>query len=114
MGIGWIISIPSVWLLGLLFALGGTFIAAEDALEGALAADLLPEGVRGSGVIDNGVEMPNYKLTLASRISPQDCARLGLGYPNPADINISEWHGREDEGILYVPEAGEILYKYRP
>jgi MFS family permease len=49
MGIGWIISIPSVWFLGLLFALGGTFIAAEDALEGALAADLLPEGVRGTG-----------------------------------------------------------------
>jgi MFS family permease len=49
MGIGWIVSIPSVWLLGLLFALGGTFIAAEDALEGALAADLLPENVRGTG-----------------------------------------------------------------
>jgi len=35
MGIGWIIAVPSVWMLGLLFALGGTFIAAEDALEGA-------------------------------------------------------------------------------
>jgi len=49
MGIGWIVAVPSVWLLGLLFALGGTFIAAEDALEGALAADLLPEDVRGTG-----------------------------------------------------------------
>ena len=49
MGIGWIIAVPSVWMLGLLFALGGTFIAAEDALEGALAADLLPEEVRGTG-----------------------------------------------------------------
>jgi len=49
MGIGWIISVPSVWMLGLLFALGGTFIAAEDALEGALAADLLPEDIRGTG-----------------------------------------------------------------
>jgi MFS family permease len=49
MGIGWIVAVPSVWVLGLLFALGGTFIAAEDALEGALAADLLPEGVRGTG-----------------------------------------------------------------
>jgi len=49
MGIGWIIAVPSVWMLGLLFALGGTFIAAEDALEGALAADLLPEDVRGTG-----------------------------------------------------------------
>ena len=49
MGIGWIIAVPSVWMMGLLFALGGTFIAAEDALEGALAADLLPEEVRGTG-----------------------------------------------------------------
>jgi len=49
MGLGWIVSVPSVWILGLLFALGGTFIAAEDALEGALAADLLPVDVRGTG-----------------------------------------------------------------
>lgn len=49
MGIGWMLTGPSVWTLGLLFALGGTFIAAEDALEGALAADLLPEAVRGTG-----------------------------------------------------------------
>jgi MFS family permease len=49
MGIGWIITGVSVPALGILFALGGTFIAAEDALEGALAADLLPEAVRGTG-----------------------------------------------------------------
>jgi MFS family permease len=49
MGIGWIVAVPSVWMLELLFALGGTFVAAEDALEGALAADLLPEDVRGTG-----------------------------------------------------------------
>jgi MFS family permease len=49
MGVGWIIAVPSVWYLGVLFALGGTFIAAEDALEGAIAADLLPEDIRGTG-----------------------------------------------------------------
>lgn len=49
MGIGWMVAVPSVWFLGLLFALGGIFIAAEDTLEGALAADLLPEDVRGTG-----------------------------------------------------------------
>jgi MFS family permease len=49
MGVGWMIVVPSVWFLGVLFALGGLFIAAEDALEGALAADLLPEDVRGTG-----------------------------------------------------------------
>jgi MFS family permease len=49
MGIGWMNAVPSVWVLGVLFALGGIFIAAEDSLEGALAADLLPEDVRGTG-----------------------------------------------------------------
>ena len=49
MAIGWIVAVPSVWYLGLLFALGGVFIAAEDTLEGAIAADLLPEEVRGTG-----------------------------------------------------------------
>jgi MFS family permease len=49
MGVGWILATPSVAWLALLFALGGIFIAAEDALEGALAADLLPEPVRGTG-----------------------------------------------------------------
>jgi MFS family permease len=49
MGIGWMFALPSVWWLGILFAFGGVFLAAEDALEGALAADLLPENVRGTG-----------------------------------------------------------------
>ncbi len=49
MSIGWILAVPSVWVLGLLFGIGGLFIAAEDTLEGALAADLLPEGARGTG-----------------------------------------------------------------
>jgi len=49
MGLGWMLTVPSVCMLGILFALGGTFIATEDALEGAIAADLLPETVRGTG-----------------------------------------------------------------
>lgn len=49
MGVGWMFAVPSVWMLGPLFALGGIFIAAEDSLEGALAADLLPDDVRGTG-----------------------------------------------------------------
>lgn len=36
-------------ILGLLFALGGLFIAVEDSLERAVAADLLPEHLRATG-----------------------------------------------------------------
>jgi lactate racemase len=69
--------------------------------------------VRGSGHLENGLEKPNVKVTLASKIPPEDCARLNLGYLDPASINIDEWKDREDEGILYVPKAGEILYRLK-
>ena len=69
--------------------------------------------LRGSGVIENGMEKPNVKVTLASKISEEDCARLNLGYLDPAIVNPEEWKGREREGVLYVPKAGEILYRLK-
>jgi nickel-dependent lactate racemase len=69
--------------------------------------------VRGSGVMVNGVERPNVRVTLASQISPGDCNRLNLGYLDPANINPADWQNREDEGILYMAKAGEKLYKVR-
>jgi lactate racemase len=67
--------------------------------------------VRGSGVMDNGVEKPNVHVILSSKVSAEDCARLNLGYIDPAKINITEWQNQEDNGVLYVPRAGEILYR---
>jgi len=67
--------------------------------------------LRGSGVLENGIEKPNVKVSLASKISPEDCAHLNLSYRDPADIDISGWVNREDEGKLYVPKAGEILFR---
>lgn len=69
--------------------------------------------LRGSGVMEDGVETPNIKVTLASKISAEDCARLNLGYIDPSSINITEWQNREDEGILFVPDAGEVLYRLK-
>jgi len=69
--------------------------------------------LRGSGRMLDGVEVPNVKVTLASRISAEDCARLNLGYLDPASIHPEEWAGREDEGILLVPRAGEVLYRVK-
>ena len=43
----------------------------------------IPLGVlhlRGSGHLENSVEKPNVRVTLASKISPKDCARLNLEY----------------------------------
>jgi hypothetical protein len=64
-------------------------------------------------VVENGVEKPNVRVTLASRIPAEDCARLNLGYLDPASIDVRAWQGREAEGILHVPRAGEILYRAR-
>lgn len=69
--------------------------------------------LRGSGVMRDGLEKSNVRVTLASKISAQDCARLNLGYLDPASIHIEDWQNRENEAILYVPKAGEILYKLK-
>ena len=69
--------------------------------------------VRGDGDFENGIEYPRARVTLATQLPPEDCARLALGYQNPAEIDFDEWKDREAEGILYVPKAGEMLYRLR-
>jgi len=49
MALGWIFTGPSIPVLIGLFAIGGTFVAAEEVLEGAMSADLLANVGRGTG-----------------------------------------------------------------
>lgn len=69
--------------------------------------------VRGDGRFDDGIEYPRAGVALATELSPEDCARLALKYVDPAGIDVADWQGREAEGILYVPKAGEMLYRVR-
>ena len=69
--------------------------------------------VRGDGGYEEGIEYPRASVTLATRLPPEDCAQLALGYQNPEQIDVAEWQGREEEGILYVPKAGEMLYRLK-
>lgn len=69
--------------------------------------------VRGDGRYEDGIEYPRVNVTLATQLPPEDCAQLALGNHNPDEIDVAEWQGREDEGILYVPKAGEMLYRVR-
>jgi len=69
--------------------------------------------VRGLGEFENGIEKPRINVTLATQIPEEICKKVNLGYMNPDDINIEEWIDREDEGILYVPKAGEMLYRLK-
>lgn len=67
--------------------------------------------VRGQGHYENGIETPRIKVTLASGIPPEVCKRINLGYRDPATIDVESFANREDEGILLVRKAGELLYR---
>ena len=69
--------------------------------------------LRGIGTYENGVEKPRIKVTLATGIPEERCRRINLGYMDPATLDIAAWEGREDEGIMVVHKAGEMLYRLR-
>lgn len=70
---------------------------------------------RGIGEYDaeTGIEFPRVKVTLATGISQDVCEKINLGYLDPDSIDISDWDDREDEGILVVNRAGEMLYRLK-
>ena len=72
--------------------------------------------LRGIGSYDaeTGIEYPRIKVTLATGIPRERCERLNLGYLDPNSIRLEDWQSREDEGILLVPKAGEMLYRLKP
>jgi nickel-dependent lactate racemase len=67
--------------------------------------------VRGTGTYENGVERPDVNVVLATSIPRETCDRINLGYMDPSKIRLSDYMGREEEGILFVDHAGEILYR---
>jgi nickel-dependent lactate racemase len=67
--------------------------------------------VKGIGTFINGVEKPRANVMLATSISKERCKKINLGYMNHDDIDISDYENREDEGILVVHHAGEILHR---
>ncbi len=69
--------------------------------------------VKGIGTFEDGLEKPRVEVVLATKISPDRCKRINLGYMNPDEIDPANYQGREDEGVLYVPKAGEILYRLK-
>jgi len=69
--------------------------------------------LRGDGTYENGVERPRIRVTLATRIPRERCERIGLGYLDPETINPDDWANRENEGVLLVRRAGEVLYRVR-
>jgi nickel-dependent lactate racemase len=71
--------------------------------------------VKGAGTYDEktGVETPRVNVVLATGIPEERCRTINLGYRDPATINPADFAGREDEGVLLVPKAGEKLFRLR-
>ena len=71
--------------------------------------------VRGIGKYDAASgEQCRVQVTLATGIPEDVCRQISLGYRHPASIDPDDWTGKEDQGRLYVPKAGEMLYRIRP
>ena len=79
----------------------------SDIPRGVLAHSAL---VRGEGSYRDGAERPRIDVVLATGLGPELCARINLGYLDPATVNPDDYRDRESEGILYVDHAGETLH----
>ncbi len=69
--------------------------------------------VKGSGIYDAGarLERPRIAVTLATGIPDERCRRVNLGFLDYREIDPEDWSDREDEGVLCVRNAGEMLYR---
>ncbi len=67
--------------------------------------------VKGKGSYVNGVETPRIRVTLATGLSEAECREINLGYLDHRTFDPKAYANRQDEGILYVPKAGEYLYR---
>jgi len=66
--------------------------------------------VRGIGKMVDGIEKCRIRVTLATGIPKEVCEKINMGYRDPATIDIESFANREDEGVLLVRKAGEMLY----
>lgn len=67
--------------------------------------------VRGTGLYSGGVERPDVNLVFATSIPEEVCRRINVGYMDPAAIDPRDYIHKEEQGILYVDPAGEILHR---
>jgi hypothetical protein len=79
----------------------GSILAHSTHLKGAGTFD----GERGCS--------PRSQITLATGIPAQRCRKVNLAYVDYHTPDPIQWVGREAEGVLVGPQAGEVLYRVR-
>jgi hypothetical protein len=69
--------------------------------------------VKGLGGFDavSRTESARVQVMLATGISAEQCARINLGYADPARIDAGDWSESAADGMLLVPRAGELLFR---
>ena len=66
--------------------------------------------VKGMGTYKNGKEYPRIDVTLSTGLSEETCRKVNLSYIDPNSIDVDNYRNRENEGILVVDNAGEVLF----
>jgi nickel-dependent lactate racemase len=69
--------------------------------------------VKGIGRYEHGVEQARVEVVLATGIPREQCEAVNLGYRDWRTIRHEEFEGREAEGVVCIPKAGETLYRWR-
>lgn len=67
--------------------------------------------VKGTGSYIDGFEKPRIDVVLATDIPEARCQEINLGYLDHTTIDIDAYRCLEDEGILVIPNAGEVLFR---
>lgn len=67
--------------------------------------------VKGIGIYQDSKEYPRIQVTLATGLPRELCESINLGYLDYRLLNPNDYLGKEEEGILVVPNAGEMLYR---
>lgn len=69
--------------------------------------------VKGIGTYENGVEQPRVDVILATGIPEATCRKINLGFMDWRSVRVEDYQNREAEGVLHVPKAGEMLYRWK-
>jgi nickel-dependent lactate racemase len=69
--------------------------------------------VKGLGTYDaaRAVETPRIRVTLATGIPRERCARINLGYQDPGRVEVEGWAEASPGRAMVVPHAGEMLFR---
>ena len=70
--------------------------------------------LKGSGAYSHGVEQPRITVTLATGVPEAICRDVNLDYCDPRMIDVASWSHTQDDELLVVPHAGEMLYRLKP